>query len=255
MFDTLGALFQAADGDKNRMIDLLLEDEIERSGEGEAQIAIRLVERWQLMRTGALQALSLSMRFQADSIAEHIPGLPPFISEGYSNENVLNTMMMALLYENPEDQDNSYFALPGAEAVLAATLVTAIEGTPVSSNQLFGALFIAKAVAHLAGKISQEQERPGKDCRYECALIAVPAAAALATLSGNSTRTIENAVALSMMRCEKFECLPVGEMVQLPCASRNAAQALNALISTDIALNGGVAGDAPDVIIQRLYAL
>lgn len=252
MYGSLYELFYAMDGDKNRLIDTLLDEEMERSAENETQVAIRLVEQWQAMRTSALQALSDSMRFQAKSVTNNIPGLPHFIQEGYNDKSVLNTMKMALLYDPPDHIGGNFLFIPGAEAVLAATLVTAIDGTEVTSNQLFSALFIARGVGRY---LARKQKPAGKDCRYECALNAAPAAAALTTLSGDSARTIENAVGISMARCEKYQCLPVGEMVQLPCVSRNAAQALNALISTDFALGGHIAGESPDSIMQRLCAM
>ena len=48
-------------------------------------------------------------------------------------------------------------------------------------------------------------------------------------------------------------CDPVAGLVQVPCAQRNASQAVNALLSADLALGGMVSPVHPDQVVEAMY--
>ena len=55
------------------------------------------------------------------------------------------------------------------------------------------------------------------------------------------------------MNCMGLVCDPVAGLVQLPCAQRNASQAVNALLSADLALGGMNAVIPADEVIEAMY--
>jgi len=50
-------------------------------------------------------------------------------------------------------------------------------------------------------------------------------------------------------------CDPVAGLVQLPCAQRNASQAVNALLSADLALAGMKCPIGADEVIASMYSV
>jgi L-serine dehydratase len=63
-------------------------------------------------------------------------------------------------------------------------------------------------------------------------------AAATVYLAGGTNDMIDHAVALTLMNVLGLVCDPVAGLVQVPCAQRNASQAVNGVISADMALAG-----------------
>lgn len=90
-------------------------------------------------------------------------------------------------------------------------------------------------------------------CQAECGTAAAMAAAAAVTLCGGSPAMVENAVAITLMNCMGLVCDPVAGLVQLPCSYRNASQAVNALLSADLALAGQDSVIPADEVINAMY--
>lgn len=245
-------LFELAAGDRNALVVILLDREMEKSGRSEEDIVRELAAQWRRMRGDALQALAESAESMESRqlVQAAMETWRPSRKTSMSAQSIDLMMTIAVLYWNG-NPSAAVLTPPGAEATLAAVMVTLTEGMPVTAEQLLVALFVARCVSGMLNRHILLHSA-GQDCRHSCGLIAAPAAAALTTLSGGSADEISNAIAFSLLRCANFECLPVGEMVRLPCAARNAAQALGALISTDSALQGEVPETGPDEALLRL---
>lgn len=78
-------------------------------------------------------------------------------------------------------------------------------------------------------------------------------AAAAVTLCGGTSAQVGNAVSITLMNCMGLVCDPVAGLVQMPCSYRNASQAVNALLSADMALAGQDAIIPPDEVIDAMY--
>jgi L-serine dehydratase len=61
------------------------------------------------------------------------------------------------------------------------------------------------------------------------------------------------AFSLSLVNIMGLVCDPVAGLVQIPCAQRNASQAVNALLSADLALGGMKFPIPPDEVIEAMY--
>ena len=62
-----------------------------------------------------------------------------------------------------------------------------------------------------------------------------------------------NAVSLALINAMGLVCDPVAGLVQVPCAQRNASQAVNALLSADLALGGMQSIIPADQVIDAMY--
>jgi L-serine dehydratase len=57
----------------------------------------------------------------------------------------------------------------------------------------------------------------------------------------------------SLINIMGLVCDPVAGLVQIPCAQRNASQAVNALLSADMALSGAKFPIPADEVIDAMY--
>jgi len=57
----------------------------------------------------------------------------------------------------------------------------------------------------------------------------------------------------ALMNAMGLICDPVAGLVQIPCAQRNASQAVNALVSADMALAGMQSPIPPDEVLEAMY--
>ncbi|MGN0395685.1 MAG: L-serine ammonia-lyase, iron-sulfur-dependent, subunit alpha, partial [Coprococcus sp.] len=90
-------------------------------------------------------------------------------------------------------------------------------------------------------------------CQAECGVAAAMASAAVVEMRGGTPDMIQTAISLVLMNCMGLVCDPVAGLVQLPCAQRNASQAVNALLSADLALGGMNAVIPADEVIEAMY--
>ena len=77
-------------------------------------------------------------------------------------------------------------------------------------------------------------------------------AVAAGIMAGGSDTMVGSAVSIALMSCMGLVCDPVAGLVQLPCSFRNASQAVNAIISADLALAGQDAVIPPDEAIDAM---
>ena len=78
------------------------------------------------------------------------------------------------------------------------------------------------------------------------------AAGALAFLQGGDASTVFNAAALSLKNLLGLVCDPVGGLVEVPCIKRNAYGAVNAVMSSQLAMAGIQSAISPDDVIDSM---
>lgn len=90
-------------------------------------------------------------------------------------------------------------------------------------------------------------------CQAECGVAAaIAAAAAVQMCKGSVTQSIA-ASGFALTNVMGLVCDPVAGLVQIPCAQRNASQAVNALLSADLALAGQQLHIPMDEIVEAMY--
>ena len=90
-------------------------------------------------------------------------------------------------------------------------------------------------------------------CQAECGTAAAMAGAAAVVLAGGTPDMVDHCVAIALMNCMGLVCDPVAGLVQLPCSYRNASQAVNAVLSADLALAGQNSVIPADEVIAAMY--
>ena len=125
----------------------------------------------------------------------------------------------------------------GACGILPAVLIGLSREKGLSRRKTLEGLATASGVGAIITKNATVAGAEG-GCQAECGVAAAMAAAAAVEMLGGSPEEAVNAVALALMNVMGLVCDPVAGLVQVPCAQRNASQAVNALISADMALGG-----------------
>lgn len=92
-------------------------------------------------------------------------------------------------------------------------------------------------------------------CQAECGVAAGMAAAACVELMGGTPRQAVVAFTISLMNILGLVCDPVGGLVQVPCAHRNASQSVNAMLSADMALAGVDSYIDADEAVEVMYKI
>ncbi len=256
MYRNFNELFSQAQERELPLWKLILENEMTVSNKTEDEILSELLVRWDVMSEAALQGLKERLE------QEHSIG-----KDGLSNRqekySLLGTVtgqkinhMMAMAFSASEVNASMgrICAAPtaGSSGILPAVLLSAIEGTHVSEQQLLEALLVAGGVGAIVTRNATVSGAEG-GCQAECGAAAAMAAAAVVCLAGGTPSMVEEAVSISFMNCMGLVCDPVAGQVQVPCFYRNASQAVNALISADMALAGQQVGIPADEVVEAMY--
>jgi L-serine dehydratase len=140
----------------------------------------------------------------------------------------------------------------GACGILPAVLVSISERENIARRKTLEGLLTASGIGAI---IMKNASVAGAEagCQAECGVAAAMAAAATVELLGGTQEAALNSVALVLMNCMGLICDPVAGLVQVPCAQRNASQAINALLSADLALAGMISPIPVDEVIEAMY--
>ncbi len=256
MYRSFEELFAQAEEQNAPLWRIILDNEMNVSDKSEQAVMHELKIRWDVMSEAALQGLTKRLT------QEHSIGKDSLASrqEKYSllgtvtGKNINHMMAMAFSASEVNASMGRICAAPtaGSSGVLPAVLLSAIEGTHTSDEQLMEALLVAGGVGAIITRNATVSGAEG-GCQAECGSAAAMAAAAVVYLAGGTPEMVGEAVSLSFMNCMGLVCDPVAGQVQVPCFYRNASQAVNAVISADMVLAGQSAGIPPDEVVEAMY--
>lgn len=125
----------------------------------------------------------------------------------------------------------------GSCGVIPAVLLTYEEERKVSEDEIVKALFVAGGIG---GVIAESASISGAEggCQAEIGSASAMAAGAIAFLEGGDNDAITNATALALKNMLGLTCDPVGGLVEVPCIKRNVSGAVNAIVSSQLAMAG-----------------
>ena len=236
---------------------IILENEMKRFGSSEEQIYEKLSERYSVMERSAGRALNEPLPTVGGLITgvgktqyQYAAGTRNTICGEFINL----VMARALSCSEVNASMGRICAAPtaGACGIVPAVLVSYVEQNGLSREEALRGLLTASGVGAVIMKNATVAGAEG-GCQAECGVAAAMAAAAVVELAGGNPDAALNAIAFSLMNCMGLVCDPVAGLVQLPCAQRNASQAVNALLSADLALAGMPSRIPADEVIEAMY--
>ena len=125
----------------------------------------------------------------------------------------------------------------GSCGVIPAVLLTYLEDKKVEKDRVVEALFVAAGVGQVIAETASISGAEG-GCQAEIGSASSMAAGALTYLENGTNEQIANAAALAMKNMLGLTCDPVAGLVEVPCIKRNVSGAVNAIISSQMAMAG-----------------
>lgn len=235
---------------------IILDSEIKNFGGSEAAIFAELERRMQVMESSATKALEKPYHTVGDLITGMAMTQNTYTKsdDTVCGSMINRTMAMALSSCEINGSMGKICAAPtaGSCGILPAVLISVSEQLGATRRQTLEALLIASGVGAV---ITENATVSGSEggCQAECGVAAAMASAAVVYLKGGTPEMMMNACGFTLVNCMGLVCDPVAGLVQVPCAARNASQAVNALVSADLALSGMDTVIPPDEIVEAMY--
>jgi len=142
----------------------------------------------------------------------------------------------------------------GSSGIIPAILLTLQEEKNIPDDKVVMSLFTAAGIGMvIARKASLSGAEGG--CQAECGSAAAMAAAAAVELVGGNPLMAAHASAMAIKNVLGLVCDPVAGLVEVPCVTRNASGAANALICADMALAGIESFIPADEVIDAMKSV
>ena len=256
MYTSIKDLISQAKEQKVPLWHIILETEMQISEESEEEIKKKLSKRYDVMYNSAHKALNKPQQ-TAGNLITGIANKQHIYSKNQDTlcgELINHIMALALSASEINAAMGKICAAPtaGSCGILPAVLIGVSEHYNYSKEVSIHGLLTASGIGAI---IMQNATVAGAEggCQAECGVAAAMASAAVVEMRGGTPDMIQTAISLVLMNCMGLVCDPVAGLVQLPCAQRNASQAVNALLSADLALGGMDAVIPADEVIEAMY--
>lgn len=139
----------------------------------------------------------------------------------------------------------------GSCGVIPAVLLTYDKQRDVEEDRLVEALYVSAGIGEVIAASASIAGAEG-GCQAEIGSASAMAAGAVTYLEGGDVEDIIHAVALAMKNMLGLTCDPVAGLVEVPCIKRNVSGAVNAVISSQMALAGIRSAILPDEVIDSM---
>ena len=255
-YNTVADLLELADKHDMQLWEVVLAHECSISECDRETVFYKLRHRYEVMRHSAEKALKSRLSTVGGLIEGVSSGQYSYASEvgGISGSFVNIIMARALSCSEVNAAMGEICAAPtaGACGIIPAVLISVAEKYGLDEDKALQGLLTASGIGAVITKNATVSGAEG-GCQAECGVAAAMAAAAAVQMAGGSREASVHAVSFALMNCMGLACDPVAGLVQVPCAQRNASQAVNAIISADLALAGMKSIIPCDEVIDAMY--
>ena len=255
MYNTLAELLKQSCDHGVPLWRIVLENESRLTGCEEQEIFGKLAAHYDVMCHSSEQALHKGLSMAGGLIAGIASRQHDYAGQGGISGSLINLIMArALSCSEVNASMGKICAAPtaGACGVLPAVLISVGEKYALVRRAILEALLTASGIGAVIMKNATVAGAEG-GCQAECGAAAAMAAAAAVQMAGGSAVMSIHACSFALMNVMGLICDPVAGLVQVPCAQRNASQAVNAIISADLALSGTPSLIPADEVIDAMY--
>ncbi len=257
MYKNIKGLLQLAK-EKNVFIsEIVLQSEMKHSELSREDILNIMRERADVMRKSSVKALEKATNPEGNficGIAKTQYDYAVSSKESLCGDFINTVMARALSSSEVNASMGKICAMPtaGSCGIVPAVIFSVAEKNNVSEEKLLMAMITASGFGAIVTENATVAGAEG-GCQAECGVAAAMAAAAAVELCGGTPEQSVTAFSLSLMNVMGLVCDPVGGLVQIPCAQRNASQAVNALLSADLAMAGVQSYIDADEVVEAMY--
>lgn len=139
----------------------------------------------------------------------------------------------------------------GSCGIIPAVLLTYEKQKNAEEDRLVEALYTAAGIGSVIAASASISGAEG-GCQAEIGSASAMAAGAVTYLEGGTAEDIVHAAALALKNMLGLTCDPVAGLVEVPCIKRNVSGAVNAVISSQMAMAGIRSAIHPDEVIDSM---
>ena len=204
-------------------------------------VDLKMKKSLEIMRASAHRPLREVVRSMGGMIGGEASKLEERRTQGKSICG--NVLTKALIYSQAVLEVNASMGVivaaptAGSAGVLPAVLFALEEEFDLSEETLLKGMFTAGAIGYLLMKNASVSGAEA-GCQAEIGSAAAMASAAAVEMMGGTPEQCLDAAAITISNMLGLVCDPIAGLVEMPCQSRNAAGASNALTSAEMALAG-----------------
>lgn len=258
MYRNFSELFEEAQTRKQPLWVPVIQNERELTGCSEEKIFSKLENRYQIMCTAAEQALHKPLATVCNLISGIAGTHNAYVerSGSFCGAFLNKVMARALSCSEVNASMGRICAMPtaGSCGIVPAVLISLEEQRSIPRRRVLEALAIASGFGAILMENATVAGAEG-GCQAECGAAAAMAAAAAVYLGSGSAMQCGDAFSVALINSMGLVCDPVAGLVQVPCAQRNASQAVNALLSADLVLGGMECLIPPDQALEAMAAI
>ena len=139
----------------------------------------------------------------------------------------------------------------GSCGVLPAVLLPYQRREGLDDETMVRAMYVAGAIGQVIAEKASIAGAAG-GCQAEIGTASAMGAAALCYLAGGDAQAVCHAAAMALKSLMGLVCDPIAGLVEVPCVKRNAAGAMIAMTSADMAMAGIRSAVPPDEVILAM---
>lgn len=256
MYHSCRQLLEMAEAQKVPIHEIVIENEMKNSDISRAEVMEHMKERYRIMFASAERALDQPLPTEGSLISGIASTQYRYSQSGDTLcGRFINTVMArALSCSEVNASMGKICAMPtaGSCGIVPAVLISVGEKYGKTEEDVINALITASGLGTVVVENATVAGSEG-GCQAECGVAAAMAAAGAVELSGGTPAMSMEAFSLALINIMGLVCDPVAGLVQIPCAQRNASQAVNALLSADLALGGMKFPIPTDEVIDAMY--
>lgn len=256
MYRNIKELIEQAKDKSEPVWKIILDMEMKLTECSEEQIYEKLNKRYEVMYKSTHKALNEPQDITGDLISGNAKRQYDYSEQQETIGGFLINHIMALALSASEVNASmgKICAAPtaGSCGILPAVLIGVSEHYNLSKEETLNGLLTASGIGTVVMNNATVSGAEG-GCQAECGVAAAMAAAAVVQMLNGTPNMIGDVISLTLMNCMGLICDPVAGLVQLPCAQRNASQAVNAITSADMVLGGMKIPIPADEVIDAMY--
>lgn len=255
-FNTAEELLELCDKENKKISQIMRLREIIYGELNADEVEARMSKSLEIMRESSHAPLEKAVK----SIGGMIGGEAKKLKERNDEQKSIcgNVLTKALIYSQAVLEVNASMGVivaaptAGSAGVLPAVLFSLKEEFDLSDKILNDGLFTAGAIGYLLMKNASVSGAEA-GCQAEIGSASAMAAAAAVEMMGGTPRQCLNAASVAISNMLGLVCDPIAGLVEMPCQTRNASGASNALISAEIALAGIEAAIPFSEMVDAMY--
>lgn len=251
-------LVQKAADRKAKISDVIIQDEIARTGTSREQLVQTMQQNYNVMQEAVAQGMTGGWKSLSGLVGGEAVLLEHLRISGKSllGDKVNTAAARAIAVAEVNAGMGRIVAAPtaGSCGVLPGVLLTVRDSVQPAEADVVLALFAAAGLGMvIADRASVSGAEGG--CQAEIGSAAAMAAAAAVELAGGSPQQTADAAAVALKSFLGLVCDPVAGLVEVPCVKRNAMAAVIALTAAEMSMAGIKSAVPVDEVIDSMAAI